>query len=229
MLCACVGVLAADMIEIRYQDSEADGSSYQTRYLITDRYLRMDEGRDDADFTLLDRQTRKIVNVVHDSKLIIAMHGNKLPKSSPHAYRVEKKVTPMRSGTVRLKVLADGKLCSETVAAAGLFPDAAQALSEYKTALAYTQWATYRSTPTELRQNCDLAHHMWQADYALSQGLPIEERDYAGRLRHYTAGSTRPLKGELFILPNAYEMFQLPEPDGDGADFSSQPSAVQAR
>lgn len=217
------------MLELRYQDREADGSSYQTRYLVTDRYLRMDEGRDDGDFTLLDRKTRKVLNVVHDSKLIIAMHDQKLPKAPPLAYRVEKKVVPVREGTVRLQVLADGRVCSETVAAAKLHPDASHALLEYKTALAYTQWVTYRTTPPELRQVCDLVHHVWQADYSLSHGLPIEERDYSGRVRQYLGGDKLSLKAELFKLPKTYEVYQLPEPEGKGADNSSQPSGVQAR
>lgn len=229
MLLASAAVQAADMVELRYQEAEADGSSYQTRILVTDHYLRMDEGRDDGDFTLLDRETRKIVNVMHDRKMIIAMLDSVLPKSSPHAYRVEKKVTSVREGTVRLQVMVDGKLCSETVAAAKLFPDAARAQAEYKKALAYTQWVTYRTTPIELRQDCDLVHHVWQAEDALSQGLPIEERDYTGRVRRYSGGSKRPLKAELFKLPKAYEVLHLAEPEADEAGSSSQPSAVQTR
>ncbi len=229
LLCASVMVHAADMIDIRYQETEADGSSYQTRILVTDAYLRMDEGRDDGDFTLLDRKTRKIMNVLHDRKMIIAMHDRPLPQTPQHTYRVEKKVVPVREGTVRLQILADGKLCSETVAAAKLFPDAARAQAEYNKALAYTQWVTYRSTPAELRQDCDLVHHVWEADYALSQGLPIEERDYSGRVRHYIAGSKRTQQAELFVLPKSYEVFQLPYPEGDEAESSSQPSSLQAR
>ncbi len=229
LLCASIGVHAADMIEIRYQDGEADGSTYVTRYLVTDRYLRMDEGHDDADFTLLDRKTRKIVNVIHDSKVIVTMHDRKLPNAPPHAYSVEKKVTPVRKGTMRIQVLADGKVCSETVAAARLFPDAALALAEYKTALAYTQWVTYQITPKELRQDCDLVQHVWQADYALSQGLPIEDRDYSGRVRQYLDGKKTPLRPKLFALPKTYGVFQLPESDSEGIGNSSQPSAEQAR
>jgi hypothetical protein len=142
---------------------------------------------------------------------------------------VEKKVTPVRAGTVRVQVLADGKLCSETVAVSKLFPDAARALTEYKAALAYTQWTTYRNTPAELRQDCDLVHHVWQTGMAYSQGLPIEERDYTGRVRLYVSGEKRKLKPELFKLPAGYEMLELPDFEGEGTGNISQPLAVQAR
>jgi hypothetical protein len=217
------------MIDLRYQDSEDGTPAYPTRILVTDRYLRMDDGHDDADFVLFDRKTGKVANVLHERKMLIAMHDSKLPKAPSHAYRVEKKVTPVREGTVRVQVLADGKLCSETVAAAKLFPDAARALAEYKAALAYTQWVTYRNTPAELRQDCELVHHVWQTDLALSQGVPLEERDYAGRIRQYVGGEKRALKPELFRLPKDYELIQLPGLAEDDAGSNSQPSEVQAR
>lgn len=222
-LLACMGAQAAGMIELRYLDSEDGAPAYQTRILVAERYLRMDEGRDDGDFVLFDRKTGKVSNVVHEQKMIMAVSDKKLPKSPAPAYRVEKRVTPVRAGTVRVQVLADGKLCSETVAASRLFPDAARALAEYKAALAYTQWTTYRNTPADLRQDCDLVHHVWQTGLALSQGLPIEERDYAGRVRQYVSGKKREPNPRLFELPKHYESVALPDFEGEGAGSSSQP------
>lgn len=210
------------MIDLRYQDSEDGAPAYQTRILVTDRYLRMDDGHDDGDFVLFDRKTGKVSNVLHERKMLMAMHDAKLPQNPAYSYRVEQKVTPVRAGTVRVQVLADGKLCSETVAVSSLYPDAARALAEYKAALAYTQWTTYRNTPAELRQDCDLVHHVWQTGMALSQGLPIEERDYAGRVRQYVSGETRKLRPELFVLPANYESLELPGFEGEGTGSSSQ-------
>lgn len=229
LLLAGAAVHAADMLEIRYQDSEADGQAYQTRILVTDRYLRMDDGRDEGNFILLDRKTGKATNVIHDSKMRMAMHDKKLPASPPRAYRVEKKVTQVREGTVRIQVLADGNLCSETVAAQKLFPDVARAMAQYQAAMAYTQWATYLNTPVELRQDCDLVHHVWHGGMALSEGLPLEERDYEGRVRQYLGGEKRKLKPELFKLPADYASVDLSDAGDNGAGNSSQPSAVQSR
>lgn len=223
LLFACAAAQAADMIELRYQDSEGGAPAYQTRILVTERYLRMDDGNDSADFVLFDRKTGKVSNVMHERKMLMALQHKKLPQQPAHAYRMERKVTPVRAGTVRVQVLADGRLCSETVAAARLYPDAARALAEYKAALAYTQWVTYRNTPAELRQDCDLVHHVWQSGMALSQGLPIEEHDYSGRIRQYVGGETRKLKPELFELPKNYESFSLPDINEGGAGNSSQP------
>jgi len=223
ILLACAATQAADMIELRYQDSEGGAPAYQTRILVTERYLRMDDGSDAGDFVLFDRKTGRVSNVVHEQKMLMAMHEKKLPANPTLSYRVERKVAPVREGTVRVQVLADGKLCSETVAVSKLYPDAARAMAEYKAALAYTQWMTYRNTPAELRQDCDLVHHVWQTGMALSRGLPIEERDYAGRVRQYVSGERRELKPALFELPKNYAPVALPDFDGVGAGSSSQP------
>jgi hypothetical protein len=228
-LFACAVAQAADMIDLRYQDSEDGAPAYQTRILVTEGHLRMDDGRDDADFILFDRKSGRVSNVLHDRKMLMAFSDKKLPDKPAHAYQVEKRVTPVREGTVRVQVWADGKLCSETVAVAKLHPEAARALTEYKAALAYTQWATYLNTPAELRQDCDLVHHVWQTGMALSQGLPIEERDYAGRLRQYVSGEKRELDPGLFQLPKNYELLELPGVEAEGAGSSSQPMAVQTR
>lgn len=223
LLLASGAAQAADMIELRYLDSENGEPAYQTRILVTDHYLRMDDGNDGADFVLFDRRTGKVSNVLRERRMRMTLPDRKLPRQASPGYRVEQKVTPVREGTVRVQVLADGKLCSETVAAARLYPDAARALAEYKAALAYTQWVTYRNTPAELRQDCDLVHHVWQSGIALSQGLPIEERDYSGRTRQYVGGETRKLQPGLFELPRNYESFALPEAEEAGAGSSSQP------
>jgi hypothetical protein len=165
--------------------------------------------------------------VLHDPKILMRMANRPLPGSRPLAYTVEEKVLPVRAGTVRVQIFADGKLCSETVSAKGLLPDAARALAEFKSALAYTQLQTFRNTPEELRQPCDLAHHVWEGGRGLAYGLPLEERDYAGRVRRLSGNAMKNLDSALFVLPTGYIAMQPPEADQAGP--SLQPSAVQAR
>lgn len=229
LLSASAFLHAEEMIEIRYQDSESDGVSYLTRLLVTDRYLRMDQGGDKDDFVLLDRKSGKVVNVQREREMLIVMQNRPLPKASPQHYKIEKKVTPVKEGTVRVQVLADGKQCSETVATRKLFPDAARAMAELNAAMAYTQLATYQSTPADMRQDCELVHLVWHTGLALSQGLPLEARDYSGRVRRYLGGGKRLLKAELFKVPEGYFQFELPAVEEDVSGNNSQPSGVQAK
>ena len=47
-----------------YLEQEAGGEPYQVRYIVTDEFLRSDEGDDEGSFVLLDRAQRRIYNVV---------------------------------------------------------------------------------------------------------------------------------------------------------------------
>lgn len=209
LLTACCSVQAADMIELRYLDQDSGDAPYQTRILITDRYVRLDDGSDGADFILLDRKSRTLTNVIHEQKMLMRMSRKPLPV---HVYKAEEKITPVRSGTSRIQIFSDGALCSETVAAKKLLPEAAAALAEYKSALAYTQWQTYQNTPAEIRQACDLVHHVWGAARSLAHGLPLEERDYSGRTRQLLSTARKPAQSSLFKLPGHYVVMQ---PAGD--------------
>lgn len=207
---ASVGVQAADMIELRYQDQDPGDAPYLTRVLMTDRYLRLDDGNDSADFVLLERKSKTVTNVLHSQNSLTRLPKRKLPKARAPGHKLEEKVTLVRPGTTRVQISSEGKLCSETVAAKNLLPEASKALAEYKSALAYTQWQTYQNTPADMRQHCDLVNHVWYVGRAFAYGLPLEERDDAGRTRQLIASGRRPVNAELFKLPKHYTLTQLP-------------------
>lgn len=197
------------MIELRYQDQDAGDSPYLTRILITDRHLRLDQGRDHGDFILLDRKFGVLTNVTRDQKRMMQLPRKSLP-ASPPTYRIEEKVMVIRPGTVRVQLYSGATRCSETVAAQKLLPEAAKALAEYKNALAYTQWQTYQNTPADMQQACDLVQHVWGATRSLAHGLPLEEQDYAGRSRVLVASGRKSVKPALFRLPRGYAVIAPP-------------------
>lgn len=203
---------AADMIVLTYRDQDPGTPSYLTRILITPRFLRLDEGRDEADFVLLDRRTGELTNVLHETKSNMRIRNQRLPAEARPSWRADERIEEIHPGTRRITLSVHGKVCSRTVAAEKLLPQAAKALADYKAALAWTQYQTYRNTPEELRQDCDLVHHVWETDRALRHGLPIEERDYAGRTRVLEKQGRERLNAALFKLPRGYsDRFATPE------------------
>lgn len=197
------------MIELRYQDQDSGDAPYLTRVLITDRYMRLDQGHDDGDFILLDRKSGVLTNVTRDQKTILRLPRKLLP-ALPPSYKIEEKVMAVRPGTVRVQLYSGAMRCSETVAAQRLLPEAVKALAEYKNALAYTQWQTYQNTPSDMQQACDLVQHVWGATRSLAHGLPLEEQDYAGRSRVLVASGRISVKPALFKLPRNYAVMEPP-------------------
>lgn|ERR1700690_4241511 len=195
---------AADMIVLHYLDQDQGAPAYTSRILITPQFLRLDDGRDEADFVLLKRKTGELTNVLHSTKTNMRIRNKPLPASARPAWQVEERVEEIRPGTNRVTVLVKGQVCSQTVAAERLLPEAAKALAEYKAALAWTQYQTYQNTESEMRQDCDLVHHVWDTGLSLSHGLPMEERDYAGRSRQLEKQGREKLRPGLFKLPARY-------------------------
>ncbi len=195
---------SADMIVLHYLDQDPGAPAYTSRILITPQFLRMDDGRDESDFILLKRKTGELTNVLHSMKTNMRIRNKPLPGSARPAWKVEERVEEIRPGTRRVTVQVNGKVCSQTVAAARLLPEAAKALAEYKAALAWTQYRTYENTEPDMRQDCDLVHYVWNTGLALSHGLPLEERDYAGRSRQLEKQGRERLRRGLFRLPTGY-------------------------
>lgn len=198
--------LGADMIVLHYLDQDPGAAAYASRVLVTPRFLRVDDGHDDADFVLLKRKTGELTNVLHSMKTNMRIRNKTLPASKRPTWKVEQRVEEIRPGTNRVTVLVNGKACSQTVAAEKLLPEAAKALAEYKAALAWTQYQTYQNTDPDMRQDCDLVHHVWDTGLALSHGLPMEEQDYAGRTRQLEAQGRQKLRPDLFKLPARYKL-----------------------
>ncbi|MGA7179955.1 MAG: hypothetical protein WBX11_10265 [Thiobacillaceae bacterium] len=194
----------ADMTVLYYRDQDPDTPSYLTRILITPEFLRLDGGRDQADFVLLDRRTGELTNVLHETKTNMRIRNRPLPEQARPPWHADERIDEVHPGTQRITLSVHGKVCSQTVAAEKLMPEAARALAEYKVALAWMQYQTYKNTPEELRQECDLVHYVWETDRPLGHGLPIEERDYSGRTRQLERQDRERLKPELFKLPVGY-------------------------
>jgi hypothetical protein len=203
--CAQVGY-SAEMTVLYYRDQDPGTPSYLTRILITPKFLRVDEGRDEADFVLLDRKTAELTNVLHDTKTNMRIRNRPLPASARPSWQADERVEEVHPGTRRITLGVHGKVCSQTVTAEKLMPEATKALAEYKAALAWTQYQTYINTPEELRQDCDLVQYVWETDRALSYGLPIEEREYAGRTRQLERQGRERLRPALFKLPVGYSV-----------------------
>ncbi len=198
--------MAADMVVLYYRDQDPGAPPYLTRILITPQFLRVDDGDDNADFVLLKRKTGELTNVLHGMKTNMRIHNKPLPKSARPPWHAMERVEIVRPGTDRVTVLANGTVCSQSVVAGKLLPGAAKALAEYKAALAWTQYQTYQNTEKDMRQDCDLVHHVWNTGLALRHGLPLEELDYAGRSRRLEKQGREKLRPSLFKLPAGYSV-----------------------
>lgn len=188
------------MIELRYLDQDAGDPPYLTRILVTPDFMRMDDGEDAADFILLDRQRHRLFNVMRGNNLAMVFTPGMLPPR-PAGWKPRLVAHQAARGTQRFSLTVNGLTCIEGVAAKGAAPDAARAMAELKSILAATQYRVWRDSPREMQHDCDLANQVWDFDATLRLGLPLEERDFRGRVRQFESESNPLLKPELFRVP----------------------------
>ncbi len=201
---------------LQYEEQEPGTELYQTRLIVTPRYLRIDDGSDARDFLLFDRADRTIysVSAADASVLIIKYSAATARVTSPQKHETveEHDRAPDIDGkTVRhYRLLTDNRQCYDLYAADGLLPQAVAAWREYRESLAAEQARTLAWTPPEMRTTCQLANNIYAAGRFLAHGLPVryaETDGKVGQLVDYRSGVK--VDGGLFELPPAYSRISI--------------------
>lgn len=210
MLMANPARAAAGMSEISYMDQEVNSGGYVTRYLVTDRYLRMDYGRDREDYVLFDRLEKRAYNVNHERHEVLVFEAGPVPFEKPKDWNVDEDMLSDKNSQKRLNLTVNGKICTRILASERFFPEVAQALGEFGEVMASTHAATYLATPVEQRDACDLARLVLEPRRWYKYGTTLDELHYTGvsrRVLNYQSGvSVRP---KVFEVPAYYRQINM--------------------
>ena len=216
-LSATAGAAPAAMLV--YQVWEEGADPYVSRVMVTEDYVRLDEGRDAGGYTLFDRQQEILYNVQMEDRSILVMNSDTpIPENSPGLILQEEvavdEAAPRVAGAqpTQVRLLANGELCSEMVVVEGVMEDALEGLRELKLSLARIQSSTLDATPLSMRTPCDLAANLYAADRPLNFGLPLQERS-AGRSQSLVDFSPDyEADDALFQLPADFSRRSMPAP-----------------
>ena len=209
VLALCAGIAHADdMTVLRYVDQDPDGPPYPTRILVTPDFMRMDSGDDAGDFSLLDRKRRVVINVMQENKLAMVFAAGALPPK-PDGWKPRLEANKSERGGKHFTLTLKGVVCSEGIAARHAM-DAARAMAEQKAILAATQYRVWKDTPRDLQHDCDLANQVWNSGDTLALGLPLEEREFTGRMRKFESETRQPVNPALFRVPEGMAQVNAP-------------------
>ncbi|MBI5750744.1 MAG: hypothetical protein HZA59_01180 [Hydrogenophilales bacterium] len=201
---------AGGMTEVTYMDQEADAGGYVTRYLVTDRFLRMDYGRDREDFVLLDRREKRAYNVNHERHEVLVFEMAPLTIEKPKEWDTDDDLLSDRDSQKKLNLIVNGKVCTRITASERFLPEVARALGEFGEVMAATHATAYLATPPEQREACDLARLVLEPRRWFKYGLTLDEVHYSGfsrRLLNYQAGvAVRP---KVFEVPDHYRQINM--------------------
>ena len=195
-----------------------EGDAVKARYYFNDRYMRVDEGSDTADFALFDREEGAFYSVVHSSKSVTVIQPNDYdlkpygPLESVIAERPEKDIPQVAGQSMKkYQTFVNGALC-ETVYAAEAFPRANAVFKDYKSLMAQHQKTVYEGTPPEFQNDCMSSALVFYPTLALSKGFPVfYERNQGEKRQLMDYKLNLSVDDSVFQLPEGYRVFNLEE------------------
>jgi len=200
-----------------FQETDVGSEPFITRLIVTDDFMRLDEGDDQTDFTLLDRKNNIIYTVTHDQKRIMQV----LPRETENkveqklvmdAKKIKNSEVPSIEGKqpVHYQLQVNEKVCTEVYAIKDFNPKVSAALREFNTILASIHLANLHNTPVEMLEDCFLAHAIKSPSRNLQFGFPILQRDETGASRLLVDYDHEFQSNEgIFTLPKEYRMTDM--------------------
>ena len=201
-----------------YLEQEASIEPYRVRYLVTEDFMRSDEGSGEGGYALFNRKTRQVYSVVPEDRTVLRIDGQGQVPDIPRHLEVQIKQrvdakTPRVAGKVPVTVelIASGELCYSAVVVPGFPGPARAAFQEFARSLAVQQMRTLANTPEQYQTPCFLSRYLYAADFQMQQGIPLLEWNDQGERRElidYQIGVE--LDEHLFELPEGYTITRVP-------------------
>jgi len=202
---------------LEFNEVETGLDPYLTRMLVSDRYIRIDDGEQSDGYVLFDRLKKRIFSVVHENESILVVDPIYPLQNAPADLRIRSDLqgldeAPAISGIKPdyYQFQANDTLCYHLIVADGFLPEVTQALQDYQSVLAAQQQETLKSTPKELQTPCFLANYIYAPTVYISKGFPLEQWDEFGYHRSLSSVKDEvSVNQSAFTLPDGYEYFSI--------------------
>lgn len=225
LLCLLIAVAAGacqKKVEVKpsmalFGEQETDVDPYQTRVIVNQAYMRMDDGKDSKDFVLLDRKARKIYSINSDNKTIMTIDYRLVDVERPiellisnDRVKVKEDIPTIDGKTPEHYAFSvNGKVCYEAMLVKDMLPDMRKAMQTFADILAGDSAVTFNSIPADMQNACDMASNTFAPSRHLKLGFPIQEwkEGYSRTLLEYHEDYA--IEPSLFELPKDYFQFSV--------------------
>ncbi|MBU1192799.1 MAG: hypothetical protein KKA36_02790 [Gammaproteobacteria bacterium] len=202
---------------LMWEEQEAGVAPYSSRMLVTENYLRSDDGHDDGDFILFDRQTQRIYSVSHEQRSVLVIEASQPPEMVPLQPPLQDSLQPdpeapkiAGQSASHFQLSSGDQVCLQATVVPGLMPDVVAALREMQAVLAARQYRDLDKTPEDYRTPCFMANYIYAIDRHLQAGFPVLELRQDGWQRALLDfHSDQPVAAELFSVPKGYSEERL--------------------
>ena len=204
---------------LTYEEQEAGTAPYKTQYIVTDRFLRINDLGEPDGFILYDDKTRTIYSVsMFDHRTLVMknlkykkIEMDKLVDTSYLPLKDSPKISGHPVYRYRVNVKGQKKnICADIQVAEKLLPQVTKILQRYKQVLAANQVKDLHKTPDEFKTPCFIADQVYDAGAYYSKGLPVLEWHSNNARKTLLNFEKVKVNPELFVTPVGYKNFSLP-------------------
>ncbi|VAX08603.1 hypothetical protein MNBD_GAMMA25-861 [hydrothermal vent metagenome] len=218
LLSASVSAAEQKGTVLLFSEYEKDVKPYQTRVIITDRYMRFDDGEGAIDFILFDRKDNIIFNISSDEQTIMSVSPQTLKVVPPFALQQDVQKQDSMNDAPKIVGIkpqhyvfsTNQQHCYDVVAVDGLLNDALEATRAFNAILASQNATTLQFLPADQQNPCELSRNIFSYNRYLQFGFPVQEWDNNGKGRALMDFKENiVLDKNLFVLPEGYKRFSV--------------------
>ncbi len=209
---------ASKVAKIIFVEEEKGIDPYNVRLIVSDNFLRFDDGEFSSGYILYNRKTKIIYNVNDDDKTIMEIHPKRKSVVSPIKLKNKDiKVATLidapkiaNNTPIKYDFYTNENLCLGIVSVENLLPMATKALQEFQQALADDSTYTLDNIPADMYDACALSMNTFSAARHLKYGFPIQAwtpKGYSRSLISFDEDFKD--SDKLFLLPVQYRSFTV--------------------
>lgn len=204
---------------LTYKEQEAGTDPYKTQYIVTDRFLRINDLSEPDGFILYNDKTRTIYSVsMFDHRTLVMKNSkykkpdlNKLVETSYLPLTDAPKVSGHAMYRYQVNVKGQKKVvCADIQLADKMLPQVTKVLQRYQQVLAANQVSNLYKTPDKFRTPCFIADQVYDDGSYYSKGLPVLEWHSNNARKTLLNFEKVKVNPELFVTPKGYKEFSLP-------------------
>ncbi len=210
LLLLATPLLAEEADLLVYEVKEEGLPKYLSRILVSDAFVRIDEGEESSSgYTLYNRVSHVLYNVDPEEGMVLLLTPPDPQPQVPEGLHLEEKLAadpdaPEIAGRQlrKLQLYANGRLCRTLQVVEGLLPKAVQGLRELRLALARLQGDVPLDADSDA---CELVEYVYAPTRALAYGLPLVDLMQRKQQWLVDFDSRREVQDALFQVPEEYE------------------------
>lgn len=200
--------------QLWYLEKETGTDASKMRYLISDRYIRIDAGHAKDDYVLYDNHNHTIYNINHEDHTLMVIHPRDW-QAPAFAFKhhnthqsLDKAPKIAQKTVISYKATAGGKMCANIQLLPDLFAREQQLFQAYQKVLSGQSVASLERTPKEFRTPCFLTDEVYNGGDYYQLGLPVNEWHARGYTRLLQDFGSANVSVKLFTLPKGYSEYE---------------------